>query len=358
MQEKPPARTGNEIEVVAPNLKRRLSGVTTTVVRLVPIQAHMIGIVTTGPGLPPDLPHISLSKAARLSRRRWRVWHARRNNEMLLGLFFRHVLRRRYRLLFTSAGQRNHTRFTKWLISRMDGVVATSTKAARFLERPAKVIMHGVDTKVLRPTGDRAALRRELGLPEGLLVGCFGRIRHQKGVDVLVDAFLMLQAQVPDLHLVLTGRVTADNESFWNAQQEKLEKAGVRERVFFRSEVSWDDLVRHFQALDLFVAPARWEGFGLTPLEAMACGVPAIAGKVGAFEDQIVDGKTGAIVKEGDPVLLAEAIGALAHDRNALKQMGKEARAHVKARFRIENEAAALVGVYRALLAGEGRQGQ
>ena len=65
--------------VVAPNLKRRLSGVTATVVRLIPVQAKMIAIRATGPGLPPDVPHIPLLRAATLPRDRWRVWHARRN---------------------------------------------------------------------------------------------------------------------------------------------------------------------------------------------------------------------------------------------------------------------------------------
>ncbi len=351
MQNAAPPPPTEKIEVVAPNLKRRLSGVTTTVVRLLPIQARDIGIVATGPGLPPELPHISLWKAATIDRRRWRVWHARRNNEMLLGLFFRHVLRRRYRLLFTSAAQRNHKRFTKWLIARMDAVVATSPKAASYLERPATVILHGVDTKTLRPAADRVALRQSLGLPDGLLVGCFGRIRHQKGVDVLVDAFLALQADIPDMQLVLTGRITPDNEAFWAEQQRKLEAAGVAGRVHLRGEVSWDDLVRHFQAMDLFVAPARWEGFGLTPLEAMACGVPAVAGRVGAFEAQIRDGETGAIVDAGDAAKLAETIAALVADRGALAAMGAAARAHVEARFRIEGEAAALIEVYRRLLA-------
>ena len=72
----------------------------------------MIGIVATGPGLPADLPHIPLLRAATLPRNRWRVWHARRNTEMALGLVLRHLLRRRYRLLFTSAAQRAHTGFT------------------------------------------------------------------------------------------------------------------------------------------------------------------------------------------------------------------------------------------------------
>ena len=81
------------IEVIAPNLKRRLSGVTATVVRLIPIQARQIGIVTTGPGLPPSLPHISLSSLPFLPRDRWRVWHARRNTEMALGLILRGLFR-------------------------------------------------------------------------------------------------------------------------------------------------------------------------------------------------------------------------------------------------------------------------
>ena len=79
----------SQIEVIAPNLKRRLSGVTATVVRLIPIMARQIGIVTTGPGLPAELPHISLASLPFLPRSRFRVWHARRNTEMVLGLILR-----------------------------------------------------------------------------------------------------------------------------------------------------------------------------------------------------------------------------------------------------------------------------
>ncbi|MGB5870728.1 MAG: glycosyltransferase family 1 protein, partial [Albidovulum sp.] len=135
-----------EVEVIAPNLKRRLSGVTATVVRLVPLQAQRIGIVTTGPGLPDDLPHIPLGRLFFLPRDRWRVWHARRNTEMALGLILRHLFRRRLRMLFTSAAQRHHKPFTRWLIRQMDGVVATSPQAASYLEVKARVVMHGVDT--------------------------------------------------------------------------------------------------------------------------------------------------------------------------------------------------------------------
>lgn len=128
----------DRIEVIAPNLKRRLSGVTATIARLVPVQARLIGIAATGPGLPADLPHLPLWRLPFLPRDRWRVWHARRNTEMLLGIALRHLLRRRLKLLFTSASQRRHTGYTRWLIGRMDALVATSRRTAPISSGPPR----------------------------------------------------------------------------------------------------------------------------------------------------------------------------------------------------------------------------
>lgn len=341
-----------DCDVIAPNLKRRLSGVTATVVRLVPLQARMIGIVTTGPGLPADLPHIPLARCFVLPRDRWRVWHARRNTEMVLGLVLRHLFRRRLKLLFTSAAQRRHKRFTRWLIARMDRVVATSPQAAGYLEVPATVVMHGVDCTAFRPAPDKRALRRELGLdPDACLIGCFGRIRAQKGVDLMVDAALALLPSRPDVQMIFTGRVTDDQKDFFAAQQARIAAAGLQDRVRFLGELGWSDVTRHYQALDLFCAPARWEGFGLTPLEAMASGVAAVASHAGAFTALIRDGETGSLVPTGDGAALTEAIRGWIDDRARLAAAGRAARAHVEARHRIEAEAEALVAIYRAMLA-------
>ena len=349
---KPPAL--HDIAVIAPNLKRRLSGVTTTVVRLIPLQARSIGIVTTGPGLPPDLPRLPLWRCVLLPRNRWRVWHARRNTEMALGLILRHLFRRRLKLLFTSAAQRHHKPFTKWLIRQMDRVVATSPQAASYLDVPATVIMHGVDCTIFRPTADKPALRRALGLPEdALLIGCFGRVRAQKGVDLMVDAAVELLPTRPDAQMIFTGRVTDDQRGFFDEQMARLTAAGLTGRVRFLGEFGWDDVARHYQALDLFCAPARWEGFGLTPLEAMASGVPAVAARVGAFEALIDDGVTGSLVPPGDAPALTEAIRGWIDDRPRLAAAGPVARAHVEANHRIEGEAERLLSVYRDMLGPE-----
>lgn len=337
--------------VVAPNLKRRLSGVTATVLRLIPVQAGMIDIRATGPGLPPGIPHIPLWRAALMPRDRWRVWHARRNTEMALGLILRGLLRRRYRLLFTSAAQRRHTGFTRWLIRRQDALIATSPQAAGYLERPATVILHGVDTTVFRPAPDRTALRAELGLdPEAVLIGCFGRVRAQKGVDLLVEAGLALLPDRPRAQIIFTGRITADNRAFADELQARIRAAGLQDRIRFLGELPWDRLVAHYQALDLFAAPARWEGFGLTPLEAAACAVPTVAARVGAYESLILEGATGSLVPRDDAPALTAALARWLDDDAGRAAAGRAARDHVTANHAIEAEARAITAVYRSLL--------
>ena len=337
--------------IVAPNLKRRLSGVTATVVRLIPVQARMIDIRATGPGLPADVPHIPLMRAATLPRDRWRVWHARRNTEMALGLILRRLLRRRYRLLFTSAAQRRHTGFTRWLIRQQDALIATSPQAAGYLERPATVILHGVDTDVFHPAPDRAALRARLGMdPDAVLIGCFGRIRAQKGVDLLVQAGLELLPSRPRVQIIFTGRITPDNRTFADDLQARIKAAGLDGRIRFLGELPWDQVIAHYQTLDLFAAPARWEGFGLTPLEAMACGVPAVAARVGAYEALIRDGQTGSLVPKDDAPALTAALARWLDDGAGRTAAGQAARAHVTANHAIEGEARAIVDVYRSLL--------
>jgi len=343
-----------EIEVIAPNLKHSLSGVTTTVIRLLPIQKKMIGIVATGPGLPEDLPHIRLFKVPFLSNRTTRVWHARRNTEMLMGLFLRTVLRRNLKLLFTSAAQRDHSGFTKWLISKMDALIATTPQAASFLKHPSTVIMHGVNTELFHPADDKPALRQKLGLPDEVLIGCFGRIRPQKGVDLLVDAAIDVLPSFPEASIVFTGRATKEFEAFQQEQVLKLKDAGLADRVRFLGERPWEEIVETYRALDIFVAPARHEGFGLTPLEAMASGVPAIACHgVGAFSAQIEDGVTGRLVEKDNAPELALALRSMLDDPAKLTAAGQAARARVEQKFRIEGEAEAIVRVYRSLLSAD-----
>ncbi|WP_158965522.1 glycosyltransferase family 4 protein [Chachezhania sediminis] len=341
----------DDILVIAPNLKKRWSGVTSTVFRLVPVQAQMIPIACTGPNLPPDLPKITFRQILSLKARTRRVWHARRNTEMLAGLLVKTVLRKNLALMFTSAAQRKHSGYTQWLIRRMDRVVATSSKASAYLEVPNTVIMHGVDSERFHPAEDKTAVRADLGLPtDRRLIGVFGRIRAQKGTDIFVDIMIKLAARYPDITGVIMGGTTSDQQEFLKDLKLRVAAVGMEDRILFLGEQPDASVPAYFRAMDIFVGPQRWEGFGLTPLEAMASGVPVATTRAGAFEDMVVEGETGHVVDIEDAPALEAAIAQMLDDPEKTARMGRNARAHVLADFALTREAAALTKIYREAL--------
>ena len=101
--------------------------------------------------------------------------------------------------------------------------------------------------------------------------------------------------------------------------------------------------------LDLFIAPQRWEGFGVTPLEAMASGVPVVATTVGAFEELVVEGETGSLIPPGEVAPMAEAAARWLDDPAALAKASVAAREHVARAFSLESEADGINAVYERL---------
>lgn len=340
------------VEVIAPNFKRRLSGVTSTIIQLVPLQAKQIGIATLGPGLPDHLPKLRWWQVpALLTRPRgrpFRIWHARRNVEMLGGVVMRHILRAPLRLVFTSASQRNHTRWTQFLIRRMDAVIATSRRTAAYLQVPNTVVMHGIDLGRFRPPADRAEAARDVGLDGGQrYAGCFGRVRHQKGTDLFVDAMIALLPRHPGWSALVAGRATEEHKGFEAELRQRVEKAGLAGRILFVGEHR--DIERWYRPLSLFIAPQRWEGFGLTPLEAMASAVPVVAADVGAFSELVEDGVTGTIIPRDDLAAMVEAADRFMADPVLCESQGDVARKHMLEHFALEREAAAIGEVYEEL---------
>lgn len=344
----------SSVEVIAPNFKRKLSGVTSTIIQLIPLQrANGLKIVTIGPGLPANLPNIGWMSLPGLwfnpKTRPFRIWHARRNNEMIAGIFMRSVLRMKLKLLFTSAAQRDHKPFTKWLIRQMNGVIATSGKSGSFLNVPHTVIMHGVDTHLFHPPQDDQDTFEASGLPGQYLVGCSGRIRPSKGTDLFVDAMINLLPRYPDWTAVMTGRTTAEHKGFEQALRDKITRAGLGDRILFLGEVP--DVRVWYRRMTLYVAPSRNEGFGLTPLEAMASQTAVVTSDAGAYAEMIEPG-TGTVVPAGDSIALEQAIAPYLADPAMCKRAGKAGLRHVREKFPLEKEAAKILEVYEYLFDG------
>ncbi|MGF7157415.1 glycosyltransferase family 4 protein [Bartonella heixiaziensis] len=342
-----------ETEIITPHFKKRLSGVTSTVIQLIPLQREQgIHISTLGFGLPRNLPTLTFKDLFGLWKsprgKPFRIWHARRNIEMLCGVFLRDVLRMKLKLIFTSASRRKHKPFTKWLLRRMDKVIATSVCTGTYLEVPHQVIMHGVDIRRFSPPKIPDDYFPATGLPGKYAVGCFGRVRYLKGTDLFVDAMIALLPCYPDWTAIIAGRTTEQHYGFEKKLRQKITEAGLNDRIIFLGERL--DIPVWYRRLSLYVTPSRLEGFGLTPLEAMASQTAVVASDVGIFKELVVEG-TGKVVQAGDGAALTSAIESYFTDLEKTMEAGKKALNHVRRHFPLEKEAEAIGRVYKEIFA-------
>jgi mannosyltransferase len=341
--------SAENLQLIVPNLHRRYSGVTATNRMVAPKLAKMFRAGWLGPDAPDGIARMGLVELAKLWRRRTAlIWHARRNNEMIAGVVLR-ALGWPFKLVFTSAAQRHHTWTTRWLIRRMDTIIATNDISASFLKRAATVIPHGVDTDVYAPPADRAAAFAETKLPGRYAIGCFGRVRAQKGTDVFVDAMCQLLPRYPDFTAVIVGAIVPEQFAFAGDLKKRIEAAGLQSRIVMTGELPIEEVQRWYQRLTIYAFTSRNEGFGLTLIEAMSAGAALVASRAGAAELVVEDGVTGVLTPPGDVDALVEAIEPLLADPARCTAMGTRARARVLEKFSLDAEAAKIAEVYRGL---------
>jgi mannosyltransferase len=344
------ANSPGDLQLIVPNLHRRYSGVTATNRMVAPRLAKLFRAAWFGSDAPDGIARLSLADLLRLWRRPSPlIWHARRNNEMIAGVLLR-ALGFPLKLVFTSAAQRHHTWITRWLIRRMDAIVATSDISASFLKVQATVIPHGVDTDVYAPPADRAAALAGSGLPGRFAIGCFGRVRAQKGTDVFVEAMCRLLPRYGDFTAVIVGAVTPEQLAFAGELRKRIEAAGLQSRIVITGELPIEEVQRWYQRLTIYAFTSRNEGFGLTLIEAMAAGAALVASRAGAAELVVEDGVTGVLVPPGDADALAAALEPLMRDPAAAVAMGVRGRERVLANFSLDAEARRIGDVYRRLI--------
>jgi mannosyltransferase len=339
-----------DLQLIVPNLHRRYSGVTATNRMLAPRLAKRFRAAWLGSDAPDGIARMAAADLVKLWRRSEPlIWHARRNDEMIAGVLLR-ALGWPLKLVFTSAAQRQHRWLTRWLIRRMEAVIATGELSASYLKREATVVPHGVDTDRYAPSADRAAAFAESGLPGRYAIGCFGRVRAQKGTDVFVEAMCRLLPRYPDFTAVIVGAITVDQTAFANDLKKRIAAAGLQSRIVLTGELPIEDLPRWYQRLSIYAFTSRNEGFGLTLLEAMSSGAALVASRAGAAELVVEDGVSGVLTPPGNVDALVAALEPLLRDPDSAGAMGAQARKRVVEKFSLDAEANSIAEVYRALV--------
>ena len=212
-------------------------------------------------------------------------------------------------------------------------------------QRYVDIVHHGVDLERFSPAPADPAVRAALGARgDERLVGILGRVDPRKQVDLVVRAMAKLDAARVPVHLAVVGGAhLASPEYSENLRREA--DALLGDRVHFvgpRADVP--DVLR---ALDVLVNASVAEPFGLTLVEAQACGTPVVAMQSGGAPEVVVDGETGFVVPAGDEVAFARAIDALVGNDETRVTMGRAARRHAELRHDIEAQADRIAQIYR-----------
>jgi glycosyltransferase involved in cell wall biosynthesis len=198
-------------------------------------------------------------------------------------------------------------------LSKFDGLVAlTEIERTRMLrlgldESKIRLIPDGVDTMAFMDLPGRDYFRR-LGV-QGRLILYAGRIDNvSKGCDVLIEAVSLVQDRIGKCTVVFAG-------PDWGSQEYLGALAGRKKvPVIFTGNLGRQDLKAALVSCDLFVLPSRVEAVGLSILEAMLCGAPVVATRVGGIPSVVRNEETGLLVSPGDPHGLADAICRILED--------------------------------------------
>lgn len=191
------------------------------------------------------------------------------------------------------------------------------------------VVLNGIDLGDFAPRAERR-------IDEPRTIGYLARLCRDKGLATLVEAFILLRkrAGFADVRLRAAGAMLRGDAAFVEGLRSRLREAGLAEAAQFTPNIERPAKIELLRSLDLLSVPATYgESFGLYLIEAMACGVPVVQPRHGAFPELIQATGGGVLCEPDDPASLAEALAALLGDRERARALGQAGRANVIERF-------------------------
>lgn len=209
--------------------------------------------------------------------------------------------------------------------------------------RRIQVIHNGIDTSQLNQPLDKAAKRRELGLPENCrIIGTAARLNSIKNIPMMLRAHKLVLKQLPDTYLVIAGQ---------GEEEQKLKdhavELGTADKVAFIGLRF--DLAEIYPLFDVFLLTSFSEGISVTLLEAMASGVPVVVTDVGGNREVVVEGETGYLVAVDADAQLGQWVIKLLQDSSQAYQMGKTSQQRVAEAFSVQG----MIDAYQQLYENE-----
>jgi len=250
-----------------------------------------------------------------------------------------------------------------FVLDKADLVIAATEAEQSQLEmlyglnhQKVKIIPPGVDTHHFYPIPQDEA-KEAIGInPLDRMALFVGRIEPLKGVDTLIRAMALVKEncksfRCPHYLVIIGGDPETDPEKM-SAEMRRLQslcqELGLDEIVLFLGKRDQNTLPYYYSAAEVVVMPSHYESFGMVALEAMACGTPVIASRVGGLAFLVQEGETGFFVPSQDPVALSQKLRLLFVDNNLRAAFGRKAAEYAKG-FSWERITSKMMAVYQAL---------
>lgn len=239
-------------------------------------------------------------------------------------------------------------RWRRWLAAALyprgfDAMMGVSAAVARHYEQALGLnrveVLHN-------PVPQSLSVRNFLTSHSASDLGVFsvvvpGRLVHEKGHADFLQALVLLRSQGRSLSVTLAG-----HGPLRALLEKQIEQLALADYVTITGALLHEQLLDVVMAADLVVVPSRFEGFGLTALEAMALGRPVVATTAGGLPEVIADGETGLLVPPQDPAQLAQTIGRLMDDGPLRQRLGAAGRLRAQERFSLPAVTARLRDIY------------
>jgi glycosyltransferase involved in cell wall biosynthesis len=198
---------------------------------------------------------------------------------------------------------------------------------------------------------DRNELRKSLGIHDCLVVGIVGRLARQKGHTILLDALAEVVKEVQATRLFIIGDGPDKGEL-----EEKAHRLGLDNYIRWFGALPQEEVFRLYNAMDVFVMPSLYEGFGLTAVEAMAAGLPVVGTKVAGLSEIIENGVTGYLVSVGDSQELSRCLSYLITNPDQAQRMGQEGKHRACRCFSMDHFANSMLFVYQVSIKNKDRE--
>ncbi len=230
----------------------------------------------------------------------------------------------------------------KWLlklaIKNSDEVCSTSFGMKKIIEKEynrfdIRVISFGIDTRRFKPSKNKE---------DKFTVGTIKSIEEHNGIDCLLDAASLVKNKYKDIKFLIVGKGSLKKD-----MQQKAADLQLQNNVKFTGFVPHENVVKYYNNLSIFVAVSRRESFGVSVLEAAACGIPSITSNIGGLNEVNVNNNTGIIINPDDPIKLADSIINLYENEKLRAMLGKNARERVIKKFDWNDNVNQMINIYK-----------